>query len=568
MKTWNRRRRMVSVAVVVAVLASFALLAINGLAVPDQEILVNGSFESGFTSVQGCGAVGNGWGCFNNGGATNFGFYDDQWSSVVADGTHAQLIALSTMGMGGADGDRYAGIYQKVQVVRGATYQLRAKGLMREANVPSGEDPYRYRVQWGFTTNGSTDWSTVNNWSDLSFDRIDDRVSPKGLQSWSTSFSAPADVMTIFFRVWKKFPTTGRELDVDLDAISLFGQPVPYGTRAVNAATCVPVNYVYNGEFESGFAYGVGTGWNAFNNGGDVDYGFQDETWSPVVASGSHSQLMAIGTLNRGASVGDRYAGIFQVINGLTPGATYRFTMSGLMREEVAHPDEDPFRYRVQWGFGIPSSSASQNDIGNWMELPWDQIGLRTAPGAMNQYTTEFTAPSSSVVLGVRAWKKFPTTGRELDVDVDAISVVGCPTRFPIPTPCGYTVQAGDTLASIAAQFGTTVAALAEWNRIYNQWSLVVGQVISVPCTRVAPPSHPEGPCTRDWNPQMNPSCEARQVVPPPGTPCFWYTVVKGDTASGIAARYHSTINLLMQYNSIQDPAKIYVGQELCVVDP
>ena len=31
-------------------------------------------------------AVGQGWGCFTNGGSAAYGFYDDQWAPVVADG--------------------------------------------------------------------------------------------------------------------------------------------------------------------------------------------------------------------------------------------------------------------------------------------------------------------------------------------------------------------------------------------------------------------------------------------------------------------------------------------------
>ena len=94
---------------------------------------------------------------------------------------------------------------------------------MREHEPNAAEDPFRYRVQWGYTTDGSTDWTTVTNWVELPWDKIDNRLSPTGMESYSTSFVAPSPTMTIFFRVWKKWGTPGRELDVNLDAISLFG---------------------------------------------------------------------------------------------------------------------------------------------------------------------------------------------------------------------------------------------------------------------------------------------------------------------------------------------------------
>jgi len=60
------------------------------------------------------------------------------------------------------------------------------------------------------------------------------------------------------------------------------------------------------------------------------------------------------------------------------------------------------------------------------------------------------------------------------------------PSVEPTPTPCvptDYTVQAGDTLSTIAAAKGTTVAAiLAENPQITNPDVISVGQVIRIPC--------------------------------------------------------------------------------------
>ena len=52
-------------------------------------VLANGGFEEGFSSQGGCGMVGAGWQCFTNGGAANYGFYDDQWDRTVAEGATA-----------------------------------------------------------------------------------------------------------------------------------------------------------------------------------------------------------------------------------------------------------------------------------------------------------------------------------------------------------------------------------------------------------------------------------------------------------------------------------------------
>lgn len=45
------------------------------------------------------------------------------------------------------------------------------------------------------------------------------------------------------------------------------------------------------------------------------------------------------------------------------------------------------------------------------------------------------------------------------------------------------------------------------------------------------------------------------------------YTVVSGDTLSGIASRYGTTYQRLAEYNNIEDPNKIYPGQQIKIPD-
>ena len=569
MKRRNRKQRLIGMALVLALLASLTLMGASGLAVVDQEMLANGDFEGGFTYVPGCGMVGTGWGCFTNGGTVDYGFYDDQWQPVVASGAHSQLIELSTMQYAASEADRYAGIYQTVTLVKGNEYQFKVSGLMRERDPNPAEDAFRYRVQWGYTSDGSTDWTKVANWAELPWDKIDNRTSPSGLQAFSAKLTAPSDKITLFVRVWKKWGTATKELDVNLDAISLFGaavkQPVvPAGPVVVlpgpvvipgavalppTPAACGGANYIANGNFEGGFVGGVGTGWTGFNNGGRASYGFYDEMWPKVIKDGAHGQLIEINTLGLAASDPDRYAGIYQVVGGLTKGATYEFSLYGMLRERSDHSDEDAFRYRVQWGVIAADADPGAGDITNWVELPWDKIYLRTAPGDMSFYSVKFQAPGSKILVAVRAWKKWGTANRELDVNLDAIKLVSCPGQPcpTCPTSCVYVVVKGDSLAKIAAQYDTTVAALAEVNHLANPNILYVGQVLSVPCdggTVVIPPP------------------------PPPAQECIWHTVVPGDTLSGLAVKYNSTVAAIMERNQLANPNLIYVGQKLCIPDP
>jgi LysM repeat protein len=616
MKSWRNKQRIVGVALALALLGSMVLGSASGLAMGSVDVLVNGNFEGGFRNVPGCGMVGKSWGCFTNGGTIDYGFYDDQWAPVVKDGKSSQLIELNTMQYAASEADRYAGIFQTVHLVKGASYTLKVYGGMRERNPDPNDDKYRYRVQWGYTADGSTDWTHVANWVELPWDKIDERTAPTGLESFSTTFAAPSSKTTIFIRVWKKWGSPYKELDVNLDAISLVGKgpvvikhpkdgvivvppqngeggvivvppkdggeggvivvPPKDGGEGVVVvppvgATCGGANLLANGNFEGGFSKGVGKSWASFTNGGAAAYGFYDEQWKRVVKDGKHGQLIEINTWGLAASDPDRYAGIYQVVGGLKKGATYELSLWGLMREEAAHPDEDPYRYRVEWGVAPKSEGA----VTNWTELTWNEISLRTDPGPMTQYTARFVAPSDKIVLAVRAWKKWGTVQRELNVNLDTISLVPCGAPPPPPPPpgcCIYVVKPGDTMGAIAKHYHTTVAVLARMNGIKNPNKIYVGQKLKVPCA--VPPKEPQPgvivvPPTEQPVVIVDPAKPPVIVVDPPaqasGDGCTWIVVKAGDTLGKIAAANGSTVAVIVSKNNIKNANVIMVGQKLCI---
>jgi len=118
------------------------------------------------------------------------------------------------------------------------------------------------------------------------------------------------------------------------------------------------------------------------------------------------------------------------------------------------------------------------------------------------------------------------------------------PTPAPAPAPAPaasgntYTVVKGDTLSGIASKYGTTYQALAALNGIADPNKIYPGQVLKISGSAPAP------------KPASKPAASS-------GT----YTVVKGDTLSGIAAKYGTTYQKLAQINGIADPNKIYPGQ-------
>ncbi len=107
------------------------------------------------------------------------------------------------------------------------------------------------------------------------------------------------------------------------------------------------------------------------------------------------------------------------------------------------------------------------------------------------------------------------------------------------PEPTIYKVKAGDTLHSIANQFGLSLAVLVEANPQLIQANMNLK--IPVPDS-TTPPSGP--------------------VTPPP-TSGRTYTVKAGDTLSSIAARFGTTIGVLASLNNILNPNFIVEGQVL-----
>ena len=103
-----------------------------------------------------------------------------------------------------------------------------------------------------------------------------------------------------------------------------------------------------------------------------------------------------------------------------------------------------------------------------------------------------------------------------------------------------YVVLRGDTLARIAARYGTTVGALAAANGITNINHVWVGQRLKVPGGSSAPASGGGSAASGAT-----------------------YRVQRGDTLSAIAARYGVSMWTLAQHNSISNPSRIYVGQVL-----
>ncbi|MBN1937524.1 MAG: LysM peptidoglycan-binding domain-containing protein [Anaerolineae bacterium] len=177
------------------------------------------------------------------------------------------------------------------------------------------------------------------------------------------------------------------------------------------------------------------------------------------------------------------------------------------------------------------------------------QVGNASVPTATPTATATSTAtatPTSTVVTPTPTSTTTPGTPTATPI----------PTSTPTPLPPGQTVihvvRTGDTLYSIARQYGVTVEALAYLNKITNPSRIYVGQQLIVPRGSVQPTPTPATPA-----PTATPA--------PGGTLPIVYVVQRGDTLYSIARRYGTTVQAIATLNNIVNPARIYAGQRLTI---
>jgi len=185
------------------------------------DLLKNGDFEE-FTN-----GVGTSWTAFHNDSVIAVFSPEGPGGPYVKSGDHAQRFTMAEA----SQPDRYAGVYQQVDVVPGEVYSLTLYGQIRTGYADVNLSSYGYRMQYAIDHTAGDNWQAVppEAWVELPWDEQQLHSPNVEFLSYTTPVSSTTDTVTLFVRVWNKWANPG-EVQYSIDSLSLVGPSLAGGT--------------------------------------------------------------------------------------------------------------------------------------------------------------------------------------------------------------------------------------------------------------------------------------------------------------------------------------------------
>lgn len=122
-----------------------------------------------------------------------------------------------------------------------------------------------------------------------------------------------------------------------------------------------------------------------------------------------------------------------------------------------------------------------------------------------------------------------------------------------------YTVQPGDTLASVARDFDVTIQQVKRWNRMHAKSLLRPGRILLIyPGSQVSVGAvAPAALVARDKEAKTG-AAKGKMVR-------VVHRVKKGDTLYAIASNYNTTVDMIRNWNNLRTDSTLKVGERLTI---
>ena len=260
---------------------------------------------------------------------------------------------------------------------------------------------------------------------------------------------------------------------------------------------------------------------------GDINSFFDTETQTAVKRFQFHNNLTTTGIVNNQN---------WEVLN----------TLYGTLNECVLdNIDDNYITYTVESGDTLYSIARRYNTTVDALKNI-NNLTDNTLSIGQVLFIPSNNASTPTTTYTVQAGDTLYSIAQRYNTTVDAIKSLNNLTSntlsigqiLQIPTTNGststitYTVQAGDTLYSIARRYNTTVDAIKSLNNLIDN-TLSIGQILQIP--------------TDNEN-----------------TSTITYIVVPGDTLYSIARRYNTTVDAIKSLNNLIDNT-LSIGQMLII---
>ncbi len=189
-----------------------------------------------------------------------------------------------------------------------------------------------------------------------------------------------------------------------------------------------------------------------------------------------------------------------------------------------------PVTYRVKKDdslLGIADMFGSRvSDVRNWNDIPYTssiRVGQQITMYVPEDKQSYYASLDKSTEIEEKAPKIYDDTNK--------------------PAYVYHTISRGENLGLIATQYGVSIAALKEWNGLYNN-NIIAGKKLKIYTDEKYTPS-PNEVSSNNTRGNVN-----------------YYKVKKGDTISEIAERYHISTVELKKWNGLKNN-NINAGQSL-----